>query len=114
MNECLFCDIVRGEIPATILYEDEQVMAFRDIHPQAPQHILVIPRKHISIPSEISGADEKLVGHMLKVAADISRSEGFEADGYRLVMNSREQAGQSVFHIHLHILAGRAFGWPPG
>ena len=114
MTDCLFCSILNGEIPADLVYSDNEVIAFKDIHPQAPIHILVIPRKHITLVSDIGEKDEMLAGHMLKVAGDIARREGFEESGYRLVLNCRESAGQSVFHIHLHILSGRSFDWPPG
>ncbi|HPR64989.1 MAG TPA: histidine triad nucleotide-binding protein [Thermoanaerobaculia bacterium] len=114
MHDCIFCKILSGEIPSSPVYEDDQVIAFRDIHPQAPVHILVVPRAHIPYPSSIRREHESLAGHMVAVAGEIAQKEGFEETGYRLVMNHRESAGQSVFHIHLHILAGRPFAWPPG
>lgn len=112
-DDCLFCNIARGEIGADILYEDEDVCAFNDIAPQAPHHFLVIPRKHISGPSAVTAEDERLMGKMMRVAAQLAREQGI-AEGYRLVFNNGAEAGQTVFHIHLHVLGGRALNWPPG
>jgi histidine triad (HIT) family protein len=114
MDNCLFCKIAEGQIPAQIVYRDAECVAFRDINPQAPTHILVIPRRHISTTNDLQPEDRALVGHLTLAAAQIARQEGIEEDGYRLVMNCNEGAGQSVFHIHLHLLGGRGFGWPPG
>jgi histidine triad (HIT) family protein len=113
-NDCLFCQIAAGEIPADIVYEDEHVLAFRDINPQASLHALVIPRKHISTINDIEQDDVGTVGRLFPAAAAIARSEGVADDGYRVVMNCNEQAGQTVFHVHLHVLGGRRMNWPPG
>ncbi len=114
MDNCLFCKIAEGQIPAQLVYQDAECVAFRDINPQAPTHILVIPRRHIPTTDDLQPEDQALVGHLTLAAAKIARQEGVEKDGYRLVMNCNEGAGQSVFHIHLHLLGGRGFGWPPG
>ncbi len=103
---CLFCQIVSGEIPANIVYKGEGVTAFRDIAPQAPIHILVIPDRHITGPAAATSADEQIVGRLVRVAAEIARSEGIEERGYRLIMNQGRDAGQSVNHLHLHLLGG--------
>ena len=113
-SDCLFCKILAGDIPADIIYESDTAIAFRDINPQAPTHVLIIPRKHIATVNEISDADQALVGSLYSAAREIAAAEGIAEDGYRAVMNCNEGAGQSVFHIHLHLLGGRAFGWPPG
>lgn len=112
-SDCLFCKIVAGEIPADIVYESDSAIAFRDINPQSPTHILIIPRKHIATMNDIGDDDVELVGSLSAVARDIARQEGIDDPGYRTVMNCNESAGQSVFHIHLHLLGGRAMGWPP-
>jgi histidine triad (HIT) family protein len=114
MAETIFSKIIRKEIPATIVYEDDRVLAFRDIAPQAPTHILVIPRQEIATTNDITEEHEPLLGHMVRVAADIARSEGIADGGYRLVMNCNADGGQAVYHIHLHLLGGRKLGWPPG
>ena len=111
---CLFCRIASGEIPASKVYEDDQVLAFNDINPQAPLHILVIPRRHISTTNDLSATDDGLVGTLVRRAAAIAREAGYADRGYRVVMNCNAEAGQTVFHIHLHLLAGRGLGWPPG
>ena len=111
-DSCLFCRIVRGEIPARIVREDEHTVAFRDIDPKAPTHVLVIPRKHIGRLAEAGAEDRELLGEVVSRAAAIARDLGLEH--YRLVVNNGEQAGQSVFHIHFHLLGGRPLGWPPG
>ncbi|MEN6301593.1 MAG: histidine triad nucleotide-binding protein [Armatimonadia bacterium] len=113
-EDCLFCKIVRGEIPSGMVYEDERVYAFRDIDPQAPVHVLVVPREHIGRVSEVGEGKEELVGHLVWVAAEVARREGVEEDGYRLVINCGEHGGQAVEHLHVHLLGGRAMGWPPG
>ena len=113
MKECLFCRIVRKEVPARVLFEDHEILAFEDIHPQAPTHVLIIPKKHISRPREIQPEDARTVGRLFWVAAQVAREQGID-QGYRLVMNNGAAAGQSVFHIHLHLLGGRSMGWPPG
>ncbi|PLX46868.1 MAG: histidine triad nucleotide-binding protein [Desulfobulbaceae bacterium] len=113
MDDCLFCKIINGDIPSDTLYEDDDVFAFRDINPQAPVHFLVIPKKHISGPAAVAAEDEKLIGKMMRVGAEVARREGI-GDGFRLVYNNGADAGQVVFHIHMHILGGRDLTWPPG
>ncbi len=114
MLDCLFCKIVAGEIPADIVHETETTLAFRDINPQAPVHVLIIPRKHIATINDLTGEDREIVGSLYTAARDIAAAEGLADDGYRVVMNCNEAAGQTVFHIHLHLLGGRPLGWPPG
>ncbi len=111
---CLFCRIVSGEIPASKVYEDDEVLAFNDINPQAPLHVLVIPKRHISTTNDLSPQDDALVGTLVRRAAAIAREKGYADRGYRSVLNCNAEAGQTVFHIHLHLLAGRGLGWPPG
>jgi histidine triad (HIT) family protein len=111
-DDCLFCRIVRKEIPATLVAETSDCVAFRDINPQAPVHVLVVPREHV--PSLNHASDPALVGRMALFAAEIARAEGLAERGYRAVINTNADAGQSVFHIHLHLLGGRRLGWPPG
>lgn len=111
-DNCLFCKITKGDIPADILHEDDEILAFRDIAPQAPVHFLVIPKKHISGPSDVAAEDEQLIGRLMRVGSEIARKEGI--DHFRVVFNNGEQAGQTVFHIHMHILGGRDMDWPPG
>jgi histidine triad (HIT) family protein len=113
-QNCLFCRIAEGEIPAEVVYQDEQAVAFRDINPQAPTHFLVIPREHIESLDEASQRDEAPLGHLLRVAARLANSEGLSESGYRTVINTGAGAGQSVFHLHLHVLGGRTLNWPPG
>jgi histidine triad (HIT) family protein len=113
MSDCLFCKIVDGKIPAKIVAQDDRALAFRDLNPQAPTHVLVIPRKHISSLNELDDSDAALVGHMHVLAKQIAKDEGL-TDGWRTVFNTGLHAGQTVFHIHLHVLGGRALGWPPG
>lgn len=113
-DDCLFCKILAGEIPADIVYESDTAIAFRDINPKAPTHVLIIPRKHIATINDITAEDESLVGSLYTAARQIAEREGFSEEGYRVVMNCNEAAGQTVFHIHLHLLCGRAFSWPPG
>jgi histidine triad (HIT) family protein len=113
-SDCLFCKILAGEIPADMVYESETAVAFRDINPQAPTHVLVIPRKHIATINDIEDEDQEIVGSLYTAARDIAAEAGIAEDGYRAAMNCNEGAGQSVFHIHLHVLGGRPFGWPPG
>ncbi len=113
-DRCLFCRIATGEIPAKKVYEDDEVIAFNDINPQAPTHVLVVPRRHIATLDEMNEGDEQLIGTVLLRAAQIARDHQLTSDGYRVVVNTGEAAGQTVFHIHFHILGGRNFGWPPG
>lgn len=114
MSQCLFCRIRDGEIPAEITYTDDRVLAFRDINPQAPMHLLVIPRRHIATLNDLAEEDRELVGHLHLVAARLATEAGWADKGYRVLFNCNRQAGQSVFHLHLHLLAGRVFRWPPG
>jgi histidine triad (HIT) family protein len=107
MDDCIFCKIVRGEMPATIVYKDERVTAFRDIHPVSPTHILVVPNKHIASTNEVSEQEEQLLGHMLTVIKPIADQEGITESGYRLIINTGPDANQVVFHLHLHILGGQ-------
>jgi histidine triad (HIT) family protein len=113
-NPCLFCKIIAGEIPASFVYQDDQMVAINDINPQAPMHVLVIPRKHIATLNDVTEADRSLIGDMVAIAGRLARERGFAERGYRTVFNCNREAGQTVFHLHLHVLAGRAFGWPPG
>ena len=113
-SDCLFCNILAGDIPAELVYESENAVAFRDINPMAPTHVLVIPRKHITTINDIEADDEALVGSLYTAAREIAAAEGIAESGYRAVMNCNEGAGQSVFHIHLHVLGGRPMDWPPG
>ena len=114
MADCLFCKIVPGDIPGSIVYRDEHLVAFKDINPQAPLHALIVPRRHIATLNDLVGEDDDLVGEMVRRAAAIAREHGYADRGYRTVFNCNAEAGQSVFHIHLHVLGGRAMSWPPG
>lgn len=113
-QNCLFCRIIAGEIPSEIIYTDDRAVAFRDINPQAPVHALVIPREHTESLDESTQKDERLLGHLLRVAARVANEEGLSESGYRTVINTGAGAGQSVFHLHLHVLGGRSLNWPPG
>ncbi|HOJ57417.1 MAG TPA: histidine triad nucleotide-binding protein [Bacillota bacterium] len=113
MNDCLFCKIARKEIPADIVYEDDDVLAFRDIRPQAPVHVLVIPKRHIATLADLTQEDKDVMGHVTLVASRLARDLGV-SEGYRVVINCGKDAGQTVFHIHMHLLGGRSLGWPPG
>lgn len=113
-QQCLFCKILDGEIPADTIYESDTAVAFRDINPQAPTHVLIIPRKHIATINDVAEDDQAIIGSLFSAAKEIARREGLSDEGYRAVMNCNEAAGQSVFHIHLHLLGGRDFTWPPG
>jgi histidine triad (HIT) family protein len=113
MSDCLFCKIVAGKIPAKLVTEDDRALAFRDINPQAPTHVLVVPKKHIPSLNELTDEDAALVGHLHVIARQVAAAEGLEA-GYRTVFNTGAHAGQTVWHLHLHLLGGRAFAWPPG
>lgn len=112
--DCLFCKIVSGELPCEIIYQDDQVIAFNDINPQAPHHVLIIPKKHITTINDISDKDTLLLGQMTQVAKKIAHDLGVDEKGYRLVFNCNDHGGQEVHHIHLHLLAGRQMRWPPG
>lgn len=114
MSDCLFCKICEGSIPATITYRDADVLAFKDIGPKAPFHQLVIPLRHIASLAEAKPEDGALLGKLMRVGAQLARDAGFAERGFRVVMNSGPDAGQSVHHVHLHVLAGRELGWPPG
>ena len=114
MSECLFCKIRDGEITADIIFENDDVLAFRDVNPQAPTHALIIPKKHISTLNDLAVEDESIMGKLFTAAKAIAANEGVSEDGYRTVVNCNEQAGQTVFHIHMHLLAGRNMAWPPG
>jgi len=111
---CLFCRIVAGEIPAKIAYQDDALVAFHDVNPQAPVHVLIVPRKHIATLNDVTPDDELLIGRMHARAAALARELGIAERGYRAVFNCNSEAGQSVFHIHLHVLGGRPMAWPPG
>lgn len=114
MSDCLFCRIVAGELPATLIHGDDLVIAFEDINPQAPLHALVVPRRHIATLNDVAESDVTLLGRMTAVAAKLATDRGHGAAGYRTVFNCNRDAGQTVFHLHLHVLAGRSFSWPPG
>ena len=111
-GDCIFCKIIDGEIPGDVVYENDAVLAFRDLNPQASTHVLIIPKKHIATIDDISEEDTDIIGQLYLAASAIAAQEGL-ADGYRVVMNCKESAGQTVFHIHLHLLGGREMGWPP-
>ena len=113
-ENCLFCKVVSGDIPGDIIHESDSVVAFRDINPQAPTHVLIIPRRHIETINDLEHGDRELIGDLYLAAKEIAEAEGLAEPGYRVVMNCNEMAGQSVFHIHLHLLGGRGLGWPPG
>ena len=112
--DCLFCKIAQGAIPATIHYEDTQIVAFADIYPKAPVHLLIIPRRHIATLNDLTPADVPLVGQMVQVATQLAKKLGLSDKGYRIVNNCNEEGGQTVFHIHCHLLGGRQMTWPPG
>jgi len=114
MTDCLFCKIRDGEIPGDIVFDTDDMLAFRDVNPQAPTHVLIIPKKHISTVNDLDENDEAIMGKLFRTAKLIAAQEGVSDDGYRLVVNCNENAGQTVFHIHMHLLAGRAMTWPPG
>jgi diadenosine tetraphosphate (Ap4A) HIT family hydrolase len=113
-DTCLFCRIVAGEIPSTKVREDDLVLAIRDIAPQAPTHILLMPRRHVASLADVTGAEAELLGRIFTVSAEVARAEGIETDGYRVVANHGRAAGQSVDHLHFHLLGGRDLAWPPG
>ena len=113
-GDCLFCKIGAKQIPATILHEDDELFVIADINPQAPLHALVIPRKHVETLNDLMGADDELIGRMVRRAAAIAKQHGYDQRGYRTVFNTNAEAGQSVPHVHLHVLGGRSLKWPPG
>jgi histidine triad (HIT) family protein len=114
LTDCLFCKIVKREIPASIVYEDDRMLAFNDTNPQGPTHVLVIPKRHIATLNELSDTDDALVGELVRRAAAIAKERGLSANGFRTVFNTNREAGQTVFHIHLHLIGGRPMRWPPG
>ncbi|HEV3141633.1 MAG TPA: histidine triad nucleotide-binding protein [Vicinamibacterales bacterium] len=114
MAECLFCKIINREINATIVYEDERVVAFNDINPQGPTHVLVVPRRHIASLNDVTPEDDQIVGEVVRRGAAIAKQRGISAGGFRSVFNTNRDAGQTVFHIHLHVIGGRPLHWPPG
>lgn len=114
MSDCIFCKIASGQIKGERVYEDDQVVAFRDLNPQAPVHVLIIPREHIPTTNDLNPVHIPLLGHMILVAAQVAEQEDIAKRGYRTVLNCNAEAGQSVFHIHLHLLGGRPMEWPPG
>jgi len=114
MSDCLFCKIRDGEIQGDIVFENDDVLAFNDVNPQAPVHVLIIPKKHISTVNDMDAGDEVIMGKLFSVAKMIAAQQGVADDGYRLVVNCNEKAGQTVFHIHMHLLGGRNMTWPPG
>jgi histidine triad (HIT) family protein len=113
-SDCLFCKIIAGQIPGNFVHQDETMIAFKDINPQAPLHVLIVPRRHIATINDLSVEDDALVGSLFRRAAAIAREHGYDERGYRTVFNTNREAGQTVFHIHLHLLAGRGLSWPPG
>jgi histidine triad (HIT) family protein len=113
-DSCIFCRIINREIPARVVYEDDRVVAIEDVNPQAPHHYLLLPRKHIRTTLDLTTADNELVGHIHQVAGKIAHDLEFAADGFRLLSNCNEAAGQTVWHLHFHLLGGRELGWPPG
>ena len=114
MTDCIFCKIAAGEIPAGIVYDDEHVLAFRDINPQAPVHVIVIPKRHIPTLNDLSPEDAGLIGQMFLAARQVASDLGVADSGYRTLINCNREGGQDVFHVHMHLLAGRMMGWPPG
>jgi len=111
---CLFCKIVSGDIPGTIVFEDDALVAFEDVSPQAPLHVLIVPRRHISSVNDLASEDDMLVGSMIRRAAALAKEYGYQERGYRTIFNTNRDGGQTIFHIHLHLLAGRTLNWPPG
>ena len=114
MADCLFCKIIAREIPATIVYEDDRVLAFNDINPQASTHLLVVPKRHVATLNDLTADDDALVGEVVRRAAALAKERGISAGGFRTVFNTNRDAGQTVFHIHLHLIGGRSLAWPPG
>ena len=114
MSDCLFCRIVAGSIPAQVVHRDDSLVAFRDVNPQAPLHVLIVPTKHIATVNDLTAEDDALIGSMFRRAAAIAAEHGYAERGFRTVFNTNRDAGQTVFHVHLHLLAGRGLSWPPG
>lgn len=114
MSNCLFCQIISEKISANIVHKDDHAVAFTDIDPKAPLHLLIIPRCHTETLNDLVAADDTLMGHIIRLAAKLAAEKGYDESGYRLVLNCNRDAGQSVFHVHLHLLAGRTLTWPPG
>jgi histidine triad (HIT) family protein len=114
LDDCLFCKIIAGQIPGAIVHRDDRLVAFKDINPQAPMHVLIVPRRHIASLNELKAEDDGLVGEMNRLAASLAIQNGVADSGYRTVFNCNADAGQTVFHIHLHVLGGRRLSWPPG
>ena len=114
MSDCLFCKIAAKEIPATVVYKDDDVVAFEDVSPQAPVHIVVIPKKHMASTNDIAENGDRIAGKLLRVASEIAKDKKISDSGYRLIVNCGKDAGQVVPHVHIHLLGGRKFGWPPG
>ena len=114
MTDCLFCKIIAGKVPTSLVRQSDTLVAFSDINPQAPLHVLIVPRKHIATLNDLSPDDDGLIGSMFRLAAELSRTHGYHDRGYRTVFNTNREAGQTVFHVHLHLLAGRGLSWPPG
>ncbi len=114
MENCIFCKIIRGEIPSKKVFEDDLLLVIEDLTPQAPLHLLCIPKKHVANCLDLSAGDDEMIGYLFRKAGEIARQKGYAESGFRLVLNNGAGAGQSVFHIHVHLLAGRTFAWPPG
>jgi histidine triad (HIT) family protein len=114
MSDCLFCKIINREIPASIVYEDDRVLAFDDINPQGPAHVLIVPKRHVATLNDLAQDDDAMVGELVRRAAAIAKDRGISAGGFRSVFNTNRDAGQTVFHIHLHLIGGRSLAWPPG
>jgi histidine triad (HIT) family protein len=114
MADCLFCRIVKREIPASIVYEDDRVLAFNDINPQASTHVLVVPKRHIATLNELTADDDQIAGEIVRRAAAIAKERGISTGGFRVVFNTNRDGGQTVFHIHAHVIGGRSLAWPPG